>query len=115
MPISNHWSGWTFRTTRSSPCQIVFLRFPSCYTSTPATTILLVSNFNKTRPPWFGINNIIFADIEVEFMKEAPSLQVVDLTNNPVGPRIHEQLSEITNMNILLTPREKEDWEDLTI
>lgn len=48
-------------------------------------------------------------------MKEAPSLQVVDLTNNPVGPRIHEQLSEITNMNILLTPREKEDWEDLTI
>ncbi|XP_019868665.1 leucine-rich repeat-containing protein 20 [Aethina tumida] len=79
-----------------------FISLPNCIFKIPKLLHLNASN-----------NHIV--DIEVEFMKEAPSLQVVDLTNNPVGPRIHEQLSEITNMNILLTPREKEDWEDLTI
>nr|CAI5833081.1 unnamed protein product [Callosobruchus analis] len=42
-------------------------------------------------------------------------VETVDLTNNPLAPRIHDQLSKITNIRILLTPREKEDWEDLTI
>lgn len=55
------------------------------------------------------------ADVEVDSLQEAPSLETVDLQNNPLAPRIHEQLSKITKIRIQLTEREKEDWEDLTI
>lgn len=54
-------------------------------------------------------------DVEVDSLQEAPSLETVDLQNNPLAPRIHEQLSKITKIRIQLTEREKEDWEDLTI
>lgn len=59
-------------------------------------------------------NNHIL-DVEVEVLEEAPSLQKVDLTTNPLTARCHEQLSLITKIQIVLSPRQKEDWEDLTI
>ncbi|XP_066140927.1 leucine-rich repeat-containing protein 20 isoform X1 [Euwallacea fornicatus] len=58
-------------------------------------------------------NHII--DVEIECLNEAPSLEKVDLERNPLAPRIHDQLSRITKIIINLSPRQTEDWEDLTI
>ncbi|PSN30738.1 hypothetical protein C0J52_21648 [Blattella germanica] len=58
-------------------------------------------------------NHIV--DVEVERLQEAPSLQEVDLKDNPVNPRCHDALQTITRLRIHLTPRQLEDWEDLTV
>ncbi|XP_065170144.1 leucine-rich repeat protein soc-2 homolog isoform X1 [Atheta coriaria] len=54
-------------------------------------------------------------DVEIDLIKAAPSLQVLDLSVNPLTPRCHDHLSSISAVRVTLTPREKEDWEDLTI
>ncbi|KAF5295571.1 hypothetical protein FQR65_LT10434 [Abscondita terminalis] len=58
-------------------------------------------------------NHIV--DVEVEVLENAPALENVDLCKNPLTPRCHDQLSLLSKIQITLTPREKEDWEDLTI
>ncbi|KAJ8969546.1 hypothetical protein NQ314_001698 [Rhamnusium bicolor] len=79
-----------------------FISLPNCIFKIPKLRYLNASN-----------NHIV--DIEIECLQEAPSLESVDLTNNPIAPRIHEQLSNINTIRISVSPREKEDWEDLTI
>lgn len=56
-----------------------------------------------------------FTEVEVDCLLEAPSLETVNLTNNPLAPRTHGQLSQIRKIHITVSAREKEDWEDLTI
>lgn len=56
-----------------------------------------------------------FSEVEVDCLVEAPSLETVNLKNNPLTPRTHEQLSQISKIHVTISPREKEDWEDLTI
>lgn len=58
---------------------------------------------------------IIFTDVDAEEVKDANALEVINLCENPLSPRCHDLLSAITSIEIMLTPREKEDWEDLTI
>ncbi|KAL1508868.1 hypothetical protein ABEB36_003693 [Hypothenemus hampei] len=58
-------------------------------------------------------NHII--DVEVDELTETPALECIDLERNPLAPRIHDQLSRITKFVIVLSPRQTEDWEDLTI
>lgn len=60
-------------------------------------------------------SQLFIADVEIDYLKEAPALETIDLRNNPIAPRIYEELLNISNIRILLSPREKEDWEDLTI
>ncbi|XP_060523678.1 leucine-rich repeat protein SHOC-2 [Cylas formicarius] len=79
------------------------------FTSLP-TCIFKMPKLNQ-----LNANDNHIVDIEVDFLEEAPSLQNIDLTRNPITPRIHDQLSRITKIRISLSPREKEDWEDLTI
>ncbi|XP_028137461.1 leucine-rich repeat protein soc-2 isoform X1 [Diabrotica virgifera virgifera] len=79
-----------------------FIELPDCIFKIPKLRHLNASN-----------NSIV--DLDVDCLKDAPSLESVDLTNNPLAPRIYEQLSRLSDLRILLTPREKEDWEDLTI
>jgi len=79
-----------------------FISLPSAIFKIPKLERLNASN-----------NRII--DVEIEEIKAAPALQEVDLTSNPLTPRCHDKLSLITKFKINLTPREKEDWEDLTI
>jgi len=57
----------------------------------------------------------LIPDVEIEYLTEAPSLEKVDLENNPLAPRIHDELSRITKIIVNLSPRQTEDWEDLTI
>ncbi|CAH1967279.1 unnamed protein product [Acanthoscelides obtectus] len=79
-----------------------FISMPDCIFKIPKLRYLNASN-----------NHIV--DLDVDCLLSAPCLETVDLTNNPLAPRIHDQLSKITKIRILLSPREKEDWEDLTI
>ncbi|KAG5875327.1 hypothetical protein JTB14_018735 [Gonioctena quinquepunctata] len=79
-----------------------FISLPNCIFKIPKLRTLNASN-----------NHIV--DIDVDYLRESPCLETIDLTNNPLAPRIYEQLSTINNISILLSPREKEDWEDLTI
>ncbi|GLV41258.1 sclp [Carabus blaptoides fortunei] len=58
-------------------------------------------------------NHII--DVEVERMEAAPSLESVNLTNNPLTRRCHDRLSTVTTVRITVSPRQLEDWEELTI
>lgn len=53
--------------------------------------------------------------MDVEDVKDTQALEVLNLNDNPLSPRCHDLLSAITKIEILLSPREKEDWEDLTI
>jgi len=57
----------------------------------------------------------LLSDVEVERILDSPSLEEMDLQDNPLTPRCHDNLSGLTMLKIKLTPREKEDWEDLTI
>lgn len=58
-------------------------------------------------------NHIV--DVEVERLQEAPSLQEVDLRENPLSSRSHSALLPVTTLRIHLSPRQIEDWEDLTV
>lgn len=54
-------------------------------------------------------------DVEVERLQEAPALQEVDLRENPLSSGCHNALQPVTTLRIHLSPRQIEDWEDLTV
>jgi uncharacterized protein YozE (UPF0346 family) len=55
------------------------------------------------------------SEVEHHFMTEAPSLRILNLERNPLSRNAHAQLADITKFEVNLTPKETEDWEDLTI
>ncbi|GLH14090.1 Leucine-rich repeat protein soc-2 homolog [Gryllus bimaculatus] len=80
--------------------------------------------------PYISLPNVVFkipklthlnarhnhiVDVEVERLRVAPSLQEVDLQENPLSPRCHNELSAVTSVQVRLSVREREDWEDLTV
>ncbi|KAK9871300.1 hypothetical protein WA026_011569 [Henosepilachna vigintioctopunctata] len=79
-----------------------FISLPNCIFKIPNLKELNASN-----------NHIV--DVEVEYLKEAPSLESVDLTNNPLTRNSHSELEHLTKIRIILSPREIEDWEDLNV
>jgi len=56
-----------------------------------------------------------FADVDVERLRHAPVLEMVDLQANPLPPRLHDLLRTLTGIRIELSPRQIEDWEDLNV
>lgn len=62
-----------------------------------------------------NFDNFIFLDIDVERLRHAPALEFIDLQANPLTARMHDLLSTLTRIKIELTPRQVEEWEDLTI
>lgn len=56
-----------------------------------------------------------FLDIDIERLRHAPALEFIDLQANPLTARMHDLLSTLTRIKIELTPRQVEEWEDLTI
>ncbi|XP_015605808.1 leucine-rich repeat protein soc-2 isoform X2 [Cephus cinctus] len=60
-------------------------------------------------------NNNSIIEVDVERLKLAPALEFVDLQENPLTPRVHDALSSVTLIKIEMTPREAEEWEDLTV
>merc|ERR1712158_177234 len=60
--------------------------------------------------------NYFIAEVEVDALKTSlPALQSLHLENNPLKKEAYEALLEVTSCKVLLSPREKEDWEDLSI
>ncbi|XP_012278293.1 leucine-rich repeat-containing protein 20 isoform X2 [Orussus abietinus] len=60
-------------------------------------------------------NNNSIIDVDVERLRHAPALEFIDLQHNPLTPRVHDNLKTLTSIRVELTPRQVEDWEDLTI
>ena len=58
-------------------------------------------------------NNFI-ADIEVEALSFLPALEHLNLEGNPLKKEVHDELSRITSIRVILSPREQEEWEDLS-
>ena len=56
-----------------------------------------------------------FSDVEVEALISCRTLESVNLEENPLSRQTSEVLANINNIRITLTPREVEEWEDLSI
>jgi len=55
------------------------------------------------------------ADVEIEAMASLPNLEQVNLEENPINKNVYDELAKITSVRVLLSPREQEEWEDLSI
>lgn len=55
------------------------------------------------------------ADVEIEAMLSLGNLEHVNLEENPINKPVYEELAKITAIRVVLSPREQEDWEDLSI
>lgn len=54
------------------------------------------------------------ADVEVEAIKFLPNLEHLNVEGNPLKREVHDELSQITSIRVILSPREQEEWEDLS-
>ena len=54
------------------------------------------------------------ADFEVEALDRLPALEHLNLEGNPLKKEVHDELSRITSIRVILSPREQEEWEDLS-
>ena len=54
------------------------------------------------------------ADVEVEALQYLPNLEHVNVEGNPLKKEVHDQLSKVTSIRVILSPREQEEWEDLS-
>lgn len=79
-----------------------FMALPPVTYQIPQLKRLLASN-----------NSII--DVDIESLRHAPALEFIDLQENPLTSRMHDLLGTLTRIRIELSPRQVEDWEDLTI
>lgn len=58
-------------------------------------------------------NHIV--EVDADRLKSSPSLQEVDLQENPLSRSCHNALQKVTSLRVLISEREVEDWEDLTV
>jgi len=55
------------------------------------------------------------ADVDVEAVVSCPTLEHLNLEENPLKRDVYDELSRVTSIRVILSPRELEDWEDLSI
>jgi len=80
-----------------------FLSLPACLLSLPS---IVSVNARKN----------FVADVEAELIEGASNtLEVIDLQDNPLSRDCQETLSNFNTIRIKITPREIEEWEDLSI
>jgi len=83
------------------------------------------NSFIQLPPVLFDIPSLVTIDAAKNFIAEVenvdalktslPALQSLHLENNPLKKEAYEALLEVTSCKVVLSPREKEDWEDLSI
>lgn len=73
----------------------------------------VVYKMPKLRTLVASSNHIV--EVDVDRLSACRSLESVDLRENPLPRGIESALQGITRIRITLTPREIEEWEDLTI
>ena len=57
----------------------------------------------------------LLAEVDVERLKLSPALEFIDLKNNPLTARLHELLGAFNRIQIEISIRQVEDWEDLNV
>merc|ERR1712008_550635 len=80
----------------------LFVSLPTCLFSLPKIIQINAANNSIT-------------DVEVELISHCESLENLNLEENPLTRGCHDNLSFIAKKQILMTPRELEEWEDLSI
>lgn len=53
-----------------------------------------------------------FAEVEVERLESSPSLENVDLDNNPLTTPIRSALEKVSAIKITFSLPESDDWDD---
>merc|ERR1711953_1104168 len=54
------------------------------------------------------------AEVEIEAVL-ASSLEILNLEENPLSKSCYEEMCSLRKVRVVLSPREQEDWEDLSI
>jgi len=80
----------------------LFVSFPTCLLSLQKIIQINAANNSIT-------------DVEVELISTCESLENLNLEENPLTRDCQDNLSSIPKKQILMTPRELEEWEDLSI
>lgn len=55
------------------------------------------------------------AEVDFELVINSECLETLNLEENPLSRECQDNLSKITSIRISMTPREMEEWEDLSI
>lgn len=55
------------------------------------------------------------ADVEVEAIVNCSNIEQLNLEENPVRLTTWDLLSQVTSLRVILSPREQQEWEDLSI
>ena len=76
---------------------------------------ILIQSLNCYRGRQLSFILHIFSDIEVELIRTCKTLEDLDLEENPLSRDCQDRLSSVTNLRVLVTHREIEEWEDLSI
>jgi len=80
-----------------------FLQVPNCLLSLPALVRL-------------NARNNFIADVDIEMVEGASNtLEYLNLEENPLTRETQEALASFNTIRIMVTPREMEEWEDLSI
>ena len=91
---------------------------------TQLESIDISSNSFVTLPPVLAempsITKIIarknyVAELDVEVVASLGNLATLNLEENPLNKTTYEDLERLTSLQILLSPRTLEEWEDLSI
>jgi len=78
-----------------------FIQLPPVLANIP-TLIKLIASQN------------FIADVEVLDLQYLPALEHINLEENPLKKEIYDKLSRVTSCRVILSPREQEEWEDLS-
>ena len=54
----------------------------------------------------------LFTEIDVDRLARSRALEYVDLSENPIPPRTHDELKQLTRPTVSVSERQKEDWEE---
>ena len=55
------------------------------------------------------------AELDFELVTSCETLETLNLEENPLSRDCQDNLSKVTSVRISMTPREMEEWEDLSI
>jgi hypothetical protein len=54
-------------------------------------------------------------DVEVEAIVSCSNIEQLNLEENPLNLTVWDRLNQVTTIRVILTPREQQEWEDLSI
>lgn len=55
---------------------------------------------------------LIFTEVDVDRLARSQALEYVDLSDNPIPARTHDDLKQLSRPSVTLSDRQKEDWEE---